>query len=216
MNMEKNLYNQRREYDQEPIDERLLKDNALEQFQAWFEIAANADVLEPNAMVVATSTPDGHPTQRTVLLKYYDQKGFVFFTNFESRKASQISENCFVSALFLWLPLHRQIEINGIAERIPTSESLKYFSSRPRGSQLGAWVSKQSSIITSRSLLDSKLEEMKQKFLNFEIPLPSFWGGFRIVPHRIEFWQGQTNRLHDRFEYVLQQDGKWNRQRLSP
>ncbi len=171
-------------------------------------------------MVLATVDAKGCPTQRTVLLKYYDDKGFVFFTNYNSRKAQQIGENAAVSLHFLWLPLQRQVEISGSASRVSTIESLKYFAMRPRGSQLGAWVSEQSSIITSRSLLEAKLAEMKHKFANNEVPWPSFWGGYRVTPTRFEFWQGQPNRLHDRFEYSLQSgsagEPTWQRHRLAP
>jgi pyridoxamine 5'-phosphate oxidase len=150
------------------------------------------------------------------LLKYYDATGFVFFTNYNSRKAKHMAENTQVSLHFLWLPLQRQVEINGFVEKVSAAESLKYFALRPRGSQLGAWVSEQSSVISSRSLLEAKFNELKQKFANREVPLPSFWGGYRLRPERFEFWQGQTSRLHDRFEYQLQTDSRWTRQRLAP
>lgn len=214
--MEQSLHDQRREYDSPPMDEGSLASCPFDQFVTWYQQAIAEQILEPNAMVLATVDSDGRPTQRTVLLKYYDTQGFVFFTNYKSRKALQIAENAFVSLHFLWLPLHRQVEISGKAQRVSTVESLKYFATRPRGSQLGAWVSEQSSIITSRSLLDAKLAEVKQKFANNEIPWPSFWGGFRIVPDRFEFWQGQPNRLHDRFEYLRQANSTWARQRLAP
>jgi pyridoxamine 5'-phosphate oxidase len=167
-------------------------------------------------MVISTVTADGRPAQRTVLLKYYDVNGFVFFTNYDSRKARQLAENPHVSLHFLWLPLQRQVEINGVAAKVSTAESLKYFALRPRGSQLGAWVSQQSSVISSRSLLEAKFNELKQKFAHGEIPLPSFWGGFRVTPSRFEFWQGQSSRMHDRFEYLPSGEGRWIRQRLSP
>ena len=214
--MDQNLHDQRREYDNPPLDESCLASSPFDQFVSWYQHAVSTQLLEPNAMVLATVDASGRPTQRTVLLKYYDSHGFVFFTNYKSRKASQIAENAFVSLHFLWLPLHRQIEISGTAVRVSTVESLKYFATRPRGSQLGAWVSEQSSIITSRILLDAKLAEVKQKFSNNEIPWPSFWGGFRVVPQRFEFWQGQPNRLHDRFEYLLQAESTWARHRLAP
>lgn len=214
--MSHNLHDQRREYDSPPINESELSNNPFEQFQTWYQASVAAELIEPNAMVLATVDPKGRPAQRTVLLKYYDGEGFVFFTNYESRKASHITENANVSILFPWIALHRQVEISGRASRVSTSESLKYFATRPRGSQLGAWVSAQSSVVTSRSLLEAKLAEIKQKFSNGEVPWPSFWGGFRIVPDRFEFWQGQPSRLHDRFEYVHQGDSKWHRQRLAP
>lgn len=214
--MSHSLHDQRREYDRPPIEESDLAEDPFEQFQAWYQTAASSELLEPNAMVLSTVDSNNRPSQRTVLLKYYDQHGLVFFTNYSSRKAKQIADNAAVSALFLWLPLHRQVEVSGRAERVSTAESLKYFAVRPRGSQLGAWVSEQSSVITSRSLLEAKLAELKQKFADREVPVPSFWGGFRIVPDRFEFWQGQPSRLHDRFEYARQADHIWKRQRLAP
>lgn len=211
-----NLHHQRREYDNPPVDEATLPLDPYDLFAHWYQHATDVNLLEPNAMVLATVDSSGRPTQRTVLLKYFDRNGLVFFTNFKSRKASHIESNSNVSILFQWLPLHRQIEVDGIAERVSTAESLKYFALRPRGSQLGAWVSEQSSIITSRSLLDAKLAELKEKFLNREVPWPSFWGGYRIVPRRFEFWQGQPNRLHDRFEYERIESGAWSKHRLAP
>lgn len=212
----KNLHDQRREYDNPPLDESSLPTDPFELFANWYQHASDMKLLEPNAMVLATVDPSGRPTQRTVLLKYFDRDGMVFFTNFKSRKASHIEANPNVSILFQWLPLHRQIEIDGIAERVSTAESLKYFALRPRGSQLGAWVSEQSSIVTSRSLLDAKLAELKEKFMNREVPWPSFWGGFRVVPRRFEFWQGQPNRLHDRFQFERSEGKSWSRNRLAP
>ena len=210
------MHDQRREYSVPFIDESSLSASPFLQFEEWYQTAVQAELLEPNAMVVATVDDRGQPTQRTVLLKSYDTDRFVFFTNQESRKAKHIAQNTRVSLLFQWLPLQRQLEIEGVAEKVSVMESMKYFASRPRGSQLGAWVSQQSTVITSRSFLEMKLAELKQKFANGEVPLPSFWGGYRIVPERIEFWQGQPNRLHDRFEYLRQADNTWIRQRLSP
>lgn len=210
------MHHLRREYDAPPIEESRLSDSPFLQFEEWYQTAVKEELLEPNAMVVATVDERSQPTQRTVLLKYYDATGFVFFTNLESRKARHIAQNSRVSLLFQWLPLQRQLAIEGQAIRVSTLESMKYFASRPRGSQLGAWVSRQSTVITSRSLLETKLAELKQKFSDGEVPWPSFWGGIRIIPDRLEFWQGQPNRLHDRFEYLLQPDNTWLRQRLSP
>jgi len=166
-------------------------------------------------MTLATVDSDGQPYQRTVLLKYFDTNGFVFFTNYSSRKAQQIAENPHVCALFPWITLERQVILQGRAEKISTLESLKYFSSRPRESQIGAWVSNQSEVITSRKVLLQKLDEIRSKFTHGEIPLPSFWGGYRIVPQTIEFWQGGPARLHDRFLYRKSAD-TWNIERLSP
>jgi pyridoxamine 5'-phosphate oxidase len=205
----------REDYQKGELRRKDLQDDPFNQFELWFQQACNAELLEPNAMTLATVSEQGQPFMRTVLLKYFDRQGFVFFTNYESRKASQIESNNRVSMLFTWLPLQRQVHITGTAEKVSTAESLAYFSSRPRGSQLGAWTSQQSSIISSRQLLLMQFEEIKNKFLDGEIPLPSFWGGYRIVPDSFEFWQGCTNRLHDRFLYTHQEE-QWQIQRLAP
>ena len=192
-----------------------LDRDPLRQFEDWFRQACDSDALDPNAMSIATVDAAGRPSSRTVLLKYFDDRGFVFFTNLESNKATQIAGNENVSLLFFWPVLGRQVGIRGTAARIPTSETLKYFMTRPRGSQIGAWVSAQSSVISSRSLLEGKFEEMKRKFADREVPLPSFWGGFRVTPREFEFWQGRSDRLHDRFLYSRSGDG-WEIERLSP
>jgi pyridoxamine 5'-phosphate oxidase len=185
-------------------------------FEKWFAAANDTDIADPNAMSLATSA-DGQVSVRTVLMKYWDTEGFVFFTNYESRKAQQIAANPFVGLLFYWECLRRQVRIEGAATRISAAASLKYFATRPRGSQLGAWCSTQSSVISSRDVLNAKLEEIKRKFLNREVPLPSMWGGYRVVPRRIEFWQQGENRLHDRFLFQrLDGDGAWNLHRLAP
>lgn len=207
----------RSEYTQAGLSRENLAMNPLLQFEAWFKQANQAQLAEVNAMQLATASPQGKPTLRTVLLKAFDEQGFVFYTNYHSQKAQQIAENPQVAALFFWKELERQVEVTGRIEKVSTLESLKYFTSRPQGSQLGAWVSAQSSIITSRKLLEAKLEEMKQKFSHGEIPLPDFWGGFRIIPETVEFWQGRPNRLHDRFEYRRQAgQTSWQIERLSP
>lgn len=207
----------REEYQQGELRRKDLQDDPFKQFEFWFQQACEATLLEPNAMTLATVSEQGQPFMRTVLLKYFDNNGLVFFTNYESRKAQQINLNQQVSILFTWLPLQRQVHITGVAEKVTTAESLQYFTSRPRGSQLGAWSSQQSSVISSRQLLLMQFEEIKHKFLEGEVPLPSFWGGYRIVPNSFEFWQGCTNRLHDRFLYTHQaQDKSWQIQRLAP
>jgi pyridoxamine 5'-phosphate oxidase len=205
----------RREYTQQGLRRQDLDPDPLRQFEQWFQQACQAELLEPNAMILATATAQGKPFQRTVLLKYFDVQGLVFFTNYESRKAQQIAENHHVSLLFPWYALERQAQINGVAVKIPAVESLQYFMSRPRGSQLGAWCSQQSSVVSSRQLLEMEFEKIKQKFSQGEVPLPPFWGGYRVIPHSFEFWQGRPNRLHDRFLYDLQGD-QWQIQRLSP
>lgn len=210
-----NIADLRKEYQQASLDLTSIKSNPIDQFDDWFNQALNSDILEPNAMVLGTSSVTGQSTQRTVLLKAFDHKGFVFYTNYSSRKAKQIQENTRVSLLFPWYALERQVIIQGTAEKVSKSESLNYFLSRPSGSQLGAWVSHQSQVITSRSILETKLVEVKRKFKDGKIPLPDFWGGFRVVPHTIEFWQGRANRLHDRIEFVKGQND-WATHRLSP
>lgn len=209
------LADYRQEYAKDGLNRKDLSASPFEQFEKWFIQARDADVEEVSAMVIATVSKEGKPSQRTVLLKMFDEKGFVFFTNYNSQKAKEIAENGNVSLLFQWLGLERQVEINGVANKISTTESLKYFLSRPHGSQLGAWVSTQSSPISSRKLLDAQLTKMKDKFTKGEVPLPDFWGGYRVVPETIEFWQGGVSRLHDRFEYSLTDDG-WKIQRLQP
>lgn len=190
--------------------------DAIEQFEDWFRQACHSDMLDPNAMSLATVDNTDRPALRTVLLKYFDEKGFVFFTNLASNKALHIANNSNVALLFLWSGLDRQVSIKGTAEKISTKDTMRYFVTRPRGSQIGAWVSAQSSVISSRALLEAKFEEMKQKFANKEVPLPSFWGGYRVVAKEIEFWQGRKNRLHDRFLYTLQADETWKIERLAP
>ncbi len=185
-------------------------------FEKWFEQASKSGIPEPNAMSLATVSLSGQPWLRTVLLKLFDAQGFVFFTNYSSRKAQHILANPKVALLFPWVGLARQVNIAGTAEKIPLVESVKYFATRPRGSQIGAWASHQSKVVTSRSLLEAKFNEMKQKYINGEVPLPSFWGGFRVVPETIEFWQGAENRLHDRFEYSIDESGAWRVARLAP
>lgn len=209
------ISNLRREYDPGTWTRDELPSDPLRQFEDWFQQACSAAIPEPNAMVLAT-VEQGVPTQRTVLLKYFDHQGFVFFTNYESREARHIRSNGNVCLLFPWYPLQRQVEINGRAENISTSESLRYFALRPRGAQLGAWASPQSSVITSAGLIQAKLEEMKRKFVHGEVPLPSFWGGIRVVPQRFEFWQGRPSRLHDRFQYSQQEDRSWRIEQLAP
>lgn len=205
----------RREYTKGGLAFENTSPDPFAQFKHWFDQAIEAKLLEPNAMTLATADASGLPNVRTVLLKAYDSRGFVFFTNYTSRKAQELNANPKAAALFPWLPLERQIKIQGRAEKISTAESLKYFVSRPHGSQLGAWVSQQSSVISSRKLLEMKLSELKRKFTEGKVPLPDFWGGYRIVPEVFEFWQGGANRLHDRIEYRLD-SAQWSRQRLAP
>ncbi len=210
------LAHMRREYTQKGLDVDDLRDDPFEQFDLWFNQACDAGVLEPNAFSLATAGEDMQPSVRTVLLKYFDKEGLVFFTNYESKKAVDLEQNPKAGALFPWLGLERQVKIEGGVEKLDKTASLKYFLSRPRGSQLGAWVSKQSSVISTRKLLEQKMEEVKRRFKEGKVPIPDFWGGYRIVPRRFEFWQGRENRLHDRMQYGLEQDGSWSIRRLSP
>lgn len=208
----------RREYTKGGLKREDLSESPFKQFEKWFIQASGAELSDPSAMTIATVSAAGKPSQRTVLLKTFDEKGFVFFTNYSSQKSREIQENGNVSLLFPWTALERQVEINGHAEKIPTTESLKYFLSRPRGSQLGAWASAQSSPISSREILDGQLKKIKDKFTHGEIPLPDFWGGYRVTPETIEFWQGGVSRLHDRFEYTRENTelNIWNIERLQP
>ena len=193
-----------------------LHGNPLKQFERWFDQACQSGIVLPNAMSLATVSKEGKPSLRTVLLKHFDESGFIFFTNYESSKSRDIEGNSSVAALLPWIALERQVVIRGMAERTPPSLSRKYFLSRPRGSRLGAWASRQSSPIPSRAVLERKVAELEEKFRDGPVPLPDFWGGYRIVPHSMEFWQGRPDRLHDRFVYVKTGAAQWKVQRLSP
>ena len=188
----------------------------IKQFETWYGEICSTDLPESSAMILATVDEHSQPWQRTVLLKTFDENGFVFFTNYSSRKAEQIKHNNKVSLLFPWHPMGRQVKVTGTAEKISTAESLKYFLSRPRGSQIGAWASHQSKVVKNRALLDAMFDEMKHKFVDGEIPLPSFWGGYRIEPKTLEFWQARDSRLHDRFIYTKNDSNEWFNERLAP
>jgi len=211
MSLEEN----RREYDYGKLSRESLLDNPFDQFTLWMNQAIEAKVQDPTAMSVATVNSEGKPWQRMVLLKGFNEQGFVFYTNLGSRKAKEIENNAQVSLHFPWLQLDRQVIVGGRAERLSTGEVIKYFLSRPRDSQLAAWASKQSSHINSRQALETQFAQIKQKFAKGEIPLPDFWGGYRVVPEEIEFWQGGESRLHDRFCFK-RDDDEWNIARLSP
>ena len=205
----------RKEYTQAELDENSIHTNPFLQFEQWFQEALKSQLNEPNAMSVATVNKDGQPFQRTVLLKTFNEDGFVFYTNYTSRKAQQLESNPKISLLFPWYDLERQVAITGSVVKVSAKESLTYFLTRPRGSQLGAWVSNQSEVITSRSILEMKLAEMKNKFKEGKIPLPDHWGGYRVIPDSIEFWQGRPNRLHDRILFTKTTEN-WKISRLAP
>ncbi len=210
------IENFRREYLQGGLNREDLQDDPIAQFKTWLSQAVESGIGDPTAMVVSTVSAEGRPSQRIVLLKHVDDDGFIFYTNYGSRKAKEIEGNNKVSLLFPWNKLDRQVKVGGTAEKISVAESAKYFMSRPRGSQLAAWASKQSRKITSREFLLTQLADIKEKFAAGEVPLPDFWGGIRVRPHEVEFWQGGEHRIHDRFEYCLQNDGSWEISQLAP
>jgi len=206
----------RQSYTKSSFSEADLLNTPFEQFEKWFREAEAAEIEEPNAMCLASATPDGQPSTRIVLLKDFSENGLVFFTNYESRKASELEANPKAAANFLWLPLQRQVNVTGRIERVSKATSLKYFLSRPFSSQLGAWTSPQSKVITSRQILETKLDQMKRKFAEGKVPLPDNWGGYCLVPETFEFWQGRPSRLHDRFCFKRDEDGAWIAERLAP
>lgn len=206
----------RKNYTQGGLLESSASLDPFEQFRHWFTEAVSSEILEPNAMTLATINEEGKPSARIVLLKNLDDRGFTFFTNYDSNKGKNLDKNSWVSLVFLWGELERQVRIEGKVEKINPEESDKYFNSRPIGSQLGAWASNQSEVIPNREVLDIKLKEITQKYEGKIIPRPEHWGGFRVVPTLIEFWQGRENRLHDRLCYTLQDNQQWKRERLSP
>jgi pyridoxamine 5'-phosphate oxidase len=215
MNSDSDIHSLRVDYKHEPLHEDSLDPDPIAQFRKWFDEARASGIPEPNAMTLGTADKNGRISCRTVLLKAYDDRGFVFFTNYGSRKARQIAENPHAALLFPWVALARQIEIAGPVEKISAAESLAYFLSRPVGSRLGAWVSDQSHVISSRNVLLTKYEELKKQFADGEIPKPDFWGGYRVIPETIEFWQGGGDRLHDRFLFA-KKNRTWSHVRLSP
>ena len=205
----------RQEYTGTGLDETDLDPDPIVQFHGWFEQVVDADLHEPNAMILATATDDGVPSARTVLLKGYDERGFVFYTNYEGRKAGELEVNPRCALLFYWGELERQVRIEGRASRLSGEESDAYFASRPRGSRLGAWASEQSRIIEVRSMLEERVRALDAEYEGREIPRPPFWGGYRVEPGTIEFWQGRESRLHDRLVY-RREDGVWRIERLQP
>jgi pyridoxamine 5'-phosphate oxidase len=203
-------------YLNEKIDRKSLCPNPTDQFLKWYRDAENTDCIEVNAMSLATASKAGKPSCRTVLLKFIDDEGLLFYTNYQSRKGQELLENPQGCAIFFWRELMRQVTVEGTVEKMSREESDKYFSKRPRGSQLGAWASKQGNIIPSREYLKEEFSKYEKEYENKVIPAPAYWGGFRIIPSRFEFWQGMQNRLHDRFQYLLQSEDTWKIERLSP
>jgi pyridoxamine 5'-phosphate oxidase len=208
----------RREYAQAELSRDHVADDPIAQFRSWFDEALDAEVDEPNAMTLATAAPDAAPSARIVLLKGVDDRGFQFYTNYESRKGTELAQNPHVALVFWWAPLERQVRIEGEATRLPDDESTEYFHSRPRGSQLGAWASPQSRVVESRDALEDNLDAIQTEYEDEEtIPRPSHWGGYVVQPTAIEFWQGRPNRLHDRLRYRRPSpDAEWSLDRLAP
>ena len=211
-----NLESLRREYLHGGLSLDELAADPLDQFSMWMQQAIELGIGDPNAMTIATVSADGQPSQRIVLLKHFDASGFVFYTNYGSRKANELDTNPKISLHFPWHSIDRQVKVCGKAVKVSAAESLKYFASRPKESQIAAIASQQSRVLTSRSFLMNQFESVKQKFSNGEIPLPDFWGGYRVEPKEIEFWQGGANRLHDRFRYLQSSGSSWSIDRLAP
>lgn len=215
MTMDKTIADLRKDYTLEGLSKTEVDPNPFIQFKKWFEQALAAQLPEPNAMTIATTTPDGKPSARMVLLKDFDERGFVFFTNYNSRKGQELAANPQAALVFWWAELERQVRILGRVEKVSESESDYYFESRPAKSRLGAWASNQSEIIPTREVLEQRMQELQSKYENQDIPRPQHWGGLRVIPTEIEFWQGRSSRLHDRLLYT-HVDDSWKIQRLSP
>lgn len=206
----------RRDYMMHALNEADMAENPMEQFARWWDDAIKSEIDEVNAMTLATATLGGLPSARVVLLKGFDERGFIFFTNYHSHKGRELEQNPRASLIFFWKELERQVCIEGIVEKVPEKESDDYFQSRPAGSRIGAWASPQSSIIDNREVIENNVKELEKKFSDGFIPRPEHWGGYVVKPTNIEFWQGRSSRLHDRVRYVHQLGSKWHMQRLAP
>lgn len=206
----------RKDYGKMGLQESDLNPDPVKQFETWFTEAANAEILEPNAFTLSTVSALGKPSSRIVLLRNFDYRGFIFYTNYDSQKGSDIASNPNVAMNFFWVDMERQIRISGMAERISTLESIDYFKSRPRASQIGAWASDQSRELVSREVLETRIAKYEKQFAGKDVEKPPFWGGFCVKPETIEFWQGRPSRLHDRLRYTRQSEGGWKIERLNP
>ena len=214
--MKDNIANFREDYQAGSLNKEDMLANPIQQFQIWMQAAIQQEVKEPNAMTLATATSDGIPSARIVLLKGYGEDGFVFYTNYNSVKGNELDSNPHAALVFCWLQMERQIRIQGTVERISKEDSTTYFHSRPKGSQIGAWASPQSRTLENRSILENNKANLEQQYAEAEqLPCPPYWGGYRVIPHKIEFWQGRTSRLHDRWRYT-KEDGVWKMERLAP
>jgi len=214
--MDTSVADLRKDYTFQGLSETDADPNPFKQFQIWFDQALAAQLPEPNAMTLATATSDGKPSARMVLLKNFDERGFVFYTNYKSHKGQELADNPQAALVFWWAELERQVRIEGRVEKVSDQESDEYFHSRPLNSRLGAWVSEQSQAIASREFLELRLQELKTQYENQDVPRPTHWGGFRVIPTVIEFWQGRPSRLHDRLNYRRLDDDNWLIERLSP
>lgn len=215
-NMNTSLAELRRDYTLQELSETDVNLNPFKQFQKWFDHSLAAQLPEPNAMTLATAAQDGKPSARIVLLKAYDERGFVFYTNYKSHKGQELADNPQAALVFWWAELERQVRIEGCVQKVSDQESDEYFHSRPVTSRLGAWVSEQSRVISSREVLALRLQELKTEYENQHIPRPPHWGGYRVIPTVIEFWQGRPSRLHDRLNYRRGDNDSWLIERLSP
>ncbi len=211
-----NISGIRKEYQLQTLNETDVHSNAIKQFDKWWSEAVQSEIVELNAMTLATATSNGLPSARIVLLKDYDENGFVFFTNYHSHKGMELDENPFASLVFFWKELERQVRIDGTVEKIPAAESDAYFNSRPPESRIGAWASPQSQVINSRQVIEENLTELQKSFAGKVIDRPAHWGGYIVKPTLIEFWQGRPGRLHDRIQYSALADGAWKIERLAP